>query len=127
MYVQGGLREALFSENYHILWNGRTGFAKIAKEANVVIFYFRFHFKHINFILQYIKPIIPVFTENCQQLTFMPVPAFKSIISFFIDKNILISKLKKLFYLTQEFFRWIYEKTHIGFIPSFGWLPVKLR
>ena len=32
----GGLREALFSENYSLLWKNRVGFAKAALEAEVV-------------------------------------------------------------------------------------------
>ena len=33
----GGVREALFSdENYKLVWNGRTGFARVAQEAQVV-------------------------------------------------------------------------------------------
>ncbi|CAK8690738.1 unnamed protein product [Clavelina lepadiformis] len=43
----GGVREALFSENYSLVWKNRVGFAKAALEAEV--------------------PILPVFTENCRQ------------------------------------------------------------
>nr|XP_009862213.2 transmembrane protein 68-like [Ciona intestinalis] len=43
----GGVREALFSENYSLVWQSRQGFAKAAIDAKV--------------------PIIPVFTENCRQ------------------------------------------------------------
>jgi hypothetical protein len=32
----GGLREALFSDDYRILWKNRTGFAQVAMEAKVV-------------------------------------------------------------------------------------------
>jgi hypothetical protein len=32
----GGTREALFSRDYKLLWAGKTGFAKVAKEAKVV-------------------------------------------------------------------------------------------
>nr|XP_039257578.1 transmembrane protein 68-like [Styela clava] len=43
----GGVREALFSENYSVLWGERQGFAKAALEARV--------------------PIIPMFTENLRE------------------------------------------------------------
>uniref|UniRef100_A0A0B6ZPE6 Phospholipid/glycerol acyltransferase domain-containing protein n=1 Tax=Arion vulgaris TaxID=1028688 RepID=A0A0B6ZPE6_9EUPU len=44
----GGVREALFSdENYTMMWNNRTGFAKVAMQANV--------------------PIIPMFTVNIRE------------------------------------------------------------
>ncbi|KAK7100332.1 DGAT1/2-independent enzyme synthesizing storage lipids-like [Littorina saxatilis] len=44
----GGVREALFSdENYSIMWGKRTGFAKVALQANV--------------------PVIPMFTENVRE------------------------------------------------------------
>jgi len=43
----GGLREALFSDKYNLVWGERCGFAKAAIEANV--------------------PILPMFTENCRQ------------------------------------------------------------
>jgi hypothetical protein len=43
----GGAREAFYSIDYQVLWNGRKGFAKVAKHAQV--------------------PIIPVFTTNTQQ------------------------------------------------------------
>nr|CAB3267114.1 transmembrane protein 68-like [Phallusia mammillata] len=43
----GGLREALFSEDYSLVWENRVGFAKAALEAQV--------------------PILPMFTENCRQ------------------------------------------------------------
>lgn len=43
----GGVREALFSKNYEILWGDRTGFAQCAIEAGV--------------------PIIPMFTSNIRQ------------------------------------------------------------
>ncbi|ELU04707.1 hypothetical protein CAPTEDRAFT_173647 [Capitella teleta] len=44
----GGVREAYFSDSYYnVLWGKRTGFAKIALEANV--------------------PIYPVFTRNCRE------------------------------------------------------------
>jgi len=43
----GGLREALFSHKYNLVWGERCGFAKAAIEANV--------------------PILPMFTENCRQ------------------------------------------------------------
>ena len=32
----GGLREALFSENYSLIWKNRLGFAKAALEAETV-------------------------------------------------------------------------------------------
>lgn len=32
----GGVREALFSESYELIWGNRQGFAKAALEANVV-------------------------------------------------------------------------------------------
>lgn len=33
----GGVREALFSDEYYkLVWNGRLGFAKVAQEAQVV-------------------------------------------------------------------------------------------
>ena len=32
----GGVREALFSENYSLIWNNRIGFAKAALDAKVV-------------------------------------------------------------------------------------------
>ena len=35
----GGLREALFSSNYSLLWGNREGFAKVALEARVVSIY----------------------------------------------------------------------------------------
>jgi len=35
--VEGGVREALFSdERYQLMWGKRTGFAKVATEARVV-------------------------------------------------------------------------------------------
>jgi len=43
----GGVREALFSKNYEIIWGERTGFAQCAIEARV--------------------PIIPMFTSNVRQ------------------------------------------------------------
>jgi len=43
----GGVREALFSKNYEIIWGERTGFAQCAIEAEV--------------------PIIPMFTSNVRQ------------------------------------------------------------
>ena len=38
----GGLREAIFSENYSVLWKNRIGFAKAALEAEVVCLTFYF-------------------------------------------------------------------------------------
>jgi len=36
----GGVREALFSDEYYtMIWNGRRGFAKVALEAKVVRYY----------------------------------------------------------------------------------------
>lgn len=32
----GGVREALFSHNYEIIWGKREGFARVATEAKVV-------------------------------------------------------------------------------------------
>ena len=32
----GGTREAMFSQDYNVMWGGRVGFAKAAMEANVV-------------------------------------------------------------------------------------------
>ena len=33
----GGVREALFSDEYYkLVWNGRLGFAKVAQDAQVV-------------------------------------------------------------------------------------------
>jgi hypothetical protein len=73
---QGGIREALFSKNYELLWNERIGFAKIAKEAHVVhIWIFKDFYQQRKFNLQirlYLKPILPVFTENGQQITYIP-------------------------------------------------------
>ncbi|KAH7646442.1 DGAT1/2-independent enzyme synthesizing storage lipids [Dermatophagoides farinae] len=44
----GGVREAQFgNHNYNLIWAGRVGFAKVAKQANV--------------------PIIPVFTQNIRE------------------------------------------------------------
>jgi 1-acyl-sn-glycerol-3-phosphate acyltransferase len=43
----GGVREALFSKNYEIIWGERTGFAQCAIDADV--------------------PIIPMFTSNIRQ------------------------------------------------------------
>ncbi|XP_041359467.1 transmembrane protein 68-like [Gigantopelta aegis] len=45
----GGVREALFSdESYKLMWGKRTGFAKVALQANV--------------------PVIPMFTQNCREV-----------------------------------------------------------
>ncbi|RWS30040.1 transmembrane protein 68-like protein [Leptotrombidium deliense] len=43
----GGVREAMFSRNYNLIWNNRIGFAKVAIAAKV--------------------PIIPVFTVNIRE------------------------------------------------------------
>ncbi|XP_067929542.1 DGAT1/2-independent enzyme synthesizing storage lipids-like [Watersipora subatra] len=43
----GGIREALFSHNYDLLWNKRLGFAKVAIASKA--------------------PIIPIFTKNTRQ------------------------------------------------------------
>ena len=32
----GGVREALFSHNYELLWNKRQGFAKVALDSKAV-------------------------------------------------------------------------------------------
>jgi len=48
MISPGGVREALFGdENYSVMWNQRSGFAKVALQANV--------------------PIIPMFTKNIRE------------------------------------------------------------
>ncbi|XP_065843414.1 DGAT1/2-independent enzyme synthesizing storage lipids-like [Oscarella lobularis] len=52
----GGVREALFSgPSYEIMWNKRSGFARVAMEANV--------------------PILPMFTKNIREVvrTFTPI------------------------------------------------------
>ncbi|KAF6039165.1 TMEM68 [Bugula neritina] len=43
----GGIREALFSHNYELMWNRREGFAKVALDSKA--------------------PIIPIFTKNSRQ------------------------------------------------------------
>ncbi|XP_003740980.1 transmembrane protein 68 [Galendromus occidentalis] len=50
----GGSIEAAFSKDYELMWNGRKGFAEVAKECGV--------------------PIVPMFTTNSQQA--MPVSTF---------------------------------------------------
>ena len=47
----GGTREALFSDNYEIIWGNRLGFAKVAVEAKVVSNKNNFFLAKKNYIL----------------------------------------------------------------------------
>uniref|UniRef100_T1JP97 Phospholipid/glycerol acyltransferase domain-containing protein n=1 Tax=Strigamia maritima TaxID=126957 RepID=T1JP97_STRMM len=79
----GGDMEPLHSDetNYKLVWRNRIGFAKIAIEAQV--------------------PLIPVFTENIQEL--FRTPKF----------------LRSLFLLIDKYL-------HIPLVPAYGGFPVKL-
>lgn len=59
LIAPGGAREAFFATtNYDIVWNNRTGFARVAQEAKV--------------------DIIPVFTQNIRHIYYVP-PIFQRI------------------------------------------------
>lgn len=58
MIAPGGTYEAMFSENYNLMWRDRFGFAKVAQEAKV--------------------DIVPVFTRNIQE-AFRPIPFFRKL------------------------------------------------
>jgi 1-acyl-sn-glycerol-3-phosphate acyltransferase len=84
----GGVREAILgsAKRYQPVWNNRTGFARLALSAGV--------------------DIIPIFTENVDELYLTPLSSGKLL-------------------------RSIYEKTRLPFIPMFALgpmpFPVKLR
>ncbi|KAJ7338832.1 hypothetical protein JRQ81_012734, partial [Phrynocephalus forsythii] len=78
----GGGREAVYSDNhYKLVWGKRIGFARVALEAKV--------------------PIIPMFTENIQEV-------FRGLGNIWL-------------------FRWLYDINEAFPVPVYGGFPVKLR
>ncbi|XP_022708867.1 transmembrane protein 68-like isoform X1 [Varroa jacobsoni] len=69
--LPGGAYEAMFSENYSLEWRNRTGFARVAKEADA--------------------PIIPMFTINTRQLYTMYFFGFREKLrQWYLEKRIPI-------------------------------------
>ena len=70
----GGVHEAVYSDSsYKLCWREKAGFAKLAAESKcvkifILDFEFIFEVKNLTIKKYFLKPIIPIFTQNCREV-----------------------------------------------------------